>query len=409
VSIVDTDQYFLERSLSKMQVYHGSIQPRPRKNGKTSYQVVIELGRDPLTGERNRLSKTYTTKKEAEYQRTKMLNELNHRTYIGESNTVLKTYMDEWLEVFVKPYISPSTYEKYLSQINNHIYPALGRLKLQNIIASDIQKLYNTLNVKSPVSGKALAPKTIKNIHLNISACLDRAVKDDLIRKNPCKDVILPKRKKSPIKVYDRQETAKLLEVVRDTDMELVVNMLIGLGLRRGELLAVTWNDLDTTNGTLSINKNVIFVKGESIVKEPKAEAGVRVLTVPKILLDLLNKWRKNYIMNKFKHGADFHDTNLIICKPEGSPYHPDTITAKFDKLLKQNGLRHQRLHDLRHLNATLMLASNVSAKIAQQRLGHASYQITMDLYTHVLNDLEQDSADKIDNEINSILSLHNA
>ena len=166
-------------------------------------------------------------------------------------------------------------------------------------------------------------------------------------------------------------------------------------------MLAPEWGDIDHDKGTVTINKNTIFIKGRRIVKEPKTAAGVRTLTVPTILLDMLREWHVKYLMDRIKGGANFQNTNLIIYNPEnGQPFHPDTISQRFGRLLKKSGMRHIRLHDLRHINATMMLGMNISAKVAQKRLGHASYQITMDTYSHVLEDMENDASDKINDEL---------
>jgi len=209
-------------------LHSGHIRARKNKSG-TTHQVIVEFPPDALTGKRNtRVVDRATTKKEAEAILAKTLSDLNANTYIGQSTAVLKPYMQEWLEIYVKPHTTATTHFNYEMQIKNHIFPALGNMRVQDIKSSDLQKLYNRLHTeKSPVSGKTLAPKTIKNIHNNLRACLTRAVKDDIIRRNPADDVILPKARKTEINIYNREETAQLLEAVRDTNMELIVNLLI--------------------------------------------------------------------------------------------------------------------------------------------------------------------------------------
>ena len=123
------------------------------------------------------------------------------------------------------------------------------------------------------------------------------------------------------------------------------------------------YTDVDFDKGTVSITKNAVFVKGERIVKEPKTASGVRTLTVPNYLLDMLREWQVKYLMNRIKGGAKFHNSNLIICNPEdGQPFHPDTISQRFDRLLRKNGMRHIRLHDLRHSYVKPTLKNIISA-----------------------------------------------
>ncbi len=270
----------------------------------------------------------------------------------------------------------------------------------------DIQKFYNNLAEESPLSGKPLAAKTIKNIHMNILGSLGQAVKMDLIKKNPAEHVELPKTQKYQAEVYTQEEVQVLLSSVIDTDMEVAIALLVGLGLRRGEVLALRWQDVDLDRGKVCIKRNMVKVGKEIIFKNPKTETSNREIELPSSLQRLLQAERKRYIANKLRLGTSFEDNDLVVCWDNGECIKPDTLSQKFRRLTKDIGLKDIRLHDLRHTNATLMLEYGVNIKVAQQRLGHASISTTMDIYSHVTEKVEKEAADKLDKGIFEALDI---
>ena len=171
-----------------------------------------------------------------------------------------------------------------------------------------------------------------------------------------------------------------------------------------GELLALTWEKVDFEHSTITIDQNFIHIDSKSIVKAPKTEASIRKIDAPNILMDLLRRERVSYLERKLKHGRDFHDTNLVVCKANGEAVLPDSLTQRFTRFLKRNGLRHLRIHDLRHENASLMLKAGVNPKIAQKRLGHSHYSTTMDTYSHILDGIEKDSVNLLESSLKTII-----
>ena len=381
-----------------MQKATGHIRPRKRKDGQKAFQLIAELPPDPLTGKRQRKYATIIgSKKEAEKALHKLIDELQYGEYIDRSDITVEAWMQEWLELYIKNTISPTTYVSYVDNMNNYIFPTLGKVQLQNLSTSQIQKLINTLSNCSPRSGKPMSPKTVKNIFLNINAAMEKAELLGMIRKNPCKYVVLPKVPRPVGTAYDEEEIQKLLTASKGTDLELPLYIEVCLGLRRGELLALKYSAIDWDNNTLSILESRVTAGNEVIVKSPKTHSGKRDLIVPAHLMKMLHKKHVWYMQQKLLLGGDFTDSDLIICQPNGKPFHPDHFAKKFRKLLKDHGLRKIRFHDLRHTNASLMIASGIDIKVAQQRLGHSDVTTTLNIYSHVLERANREAANTID------------
>ena len=381
-----------------MQTATGHIRPRKRKDGQKAFQLIAELPPDPLTGKRQRKYVTMIgTKKEAEKALQKLIEELQYGEYVDRSDVTLEAWMKEWLELYVRNTISPTTYVSYLDNMNNYIFPALGKIQLQSLTTGQIQKLINTLCEASPRSGKPMAPKTVKNIFLNINAAMEKAELLGMLRKNPCKHVVLPKVPRPVGTAYDEDEIHKLLNVAKGTDLELPLYIEICLGLRRGELLALKYSAIQWETNTISILESRVTAGNEVIVKCPKTQSGKRDLVVPAHLMQMLKAKRLWYLEQKLHFGGDFTDSDLVVCQPNGKPYHPDHFAKKFKRLLKENGLRDILFHDLRHTNASMMIASGIDIKVAQQRLGHSDVTTTLNIYSHVLNHANQAAANTID------------
>ncbi|AOT72808.1 tyrosine-type recombinase/integrase [Geosporobacter ferrireducens] len=378
----------------------GHIRKREYKSG-VSWQIVIENGVDEK-GERKRIYKSVKgTKKEAQKIMTKILNELNNGTYIEPTKTSFGDFLKEWMETYVEPNLSPTTIVGYKANVFGHIVPNLGHIPLQSLNALDIQKFYNKLSQENhSKTNKPLSARTIEHIHANLKSALKQAVKLGVIERNPAEAVTIPKAKDYKATVYDEEEVKKLLKYVKGTKLEIPVVLGVGLGLRRGEVLGLKWSAIDFEGKKIKVQTSLAYVDKKFIFKSPKSTAGERTLVVSDSILETLKKHKKEQGLYRLMLGATYENNDLVCCEEDGRPTIPGTLSHRFNIFLQEHDFKEIRFHDLRHTHASLLLKYGVAAKVASTRLGHSSIGITLDLYSHVYNEVEEEAANRIETGI---------
>ena len=370
----------------------GHIKPRKNLDGSTSYQLVVEADRDTVTGKRNRHYKTVKCgKRQAEGELRKMIAEIEGGGICAPSAMKLEDWMQQWLNTYL-PNIEETTRDGYQEKIDNYIKPNLGHLPLKALTPKVIQGWINGL------MEKGLSPKTIRNAYNNLNASLKKAVILQMIPRNPCEGTELPKLQKYQSQVYNVATIQQALAAADSLSLYLMILLGATLGLRRGEMAALMWEDIDINKETVSIGKNRVHTKGKVIEKAPKSKAGIRTFSVGHDVADALREAKEMY--DDLAEEPGFRNLGYVVCKEDGEPYHPDSITQKWERFVKKHKLPKICLHGLRHSNATALIAAGVSAKVVQHRLGHADVSITLNTYTHVLPEMDDDAANKLNQSL---------
>ncbi|OPY55788.1 MAG: putative prophage phiRv2 integrase [Pelotomaculum sp. PtaU1.Bin035] len=386
----------------------GHIRKKKVKDGHV-WQIIVEAGTG-ADGRRRRIYKNVRgTKADAQKLLAKLLTELDNGTYIEPDKITLGDYLRDWMKTYVEANLSPTTVDSYRINVEKHIIPYIGRVPLQELKPMQLQKLYRSLLESGRADGKGgLSARSVRYVHRNIHEALDHAVRMQLVTRNVAELVTLPKARPYKAKVYGEQELIYLMRAAQGTDMELPISLAVALGLRRGELLGLRWGDVDFDQKCITVNNNLVQTRKGSISKDPKSESSNRTIDLPESLIILLKKHKKIQAEYRLLLGRAYNNGGHVCCKPDGSPYCPGYYSKKFKRFLKEKGFSHIRLHDLRHANATLMLKYGVPAKVASTRLGHSSIAITLDLYSHVLSDMQKEVAEKIDTGIFQKLNAQN-
>jgi integrase len=225
----------------------------------------------------------------------------------------------------------------------------------------------------------------------------DDAVRWNIVARNVCDMIDVPQRAHHEIRPLTIEQAKRLLEAAKGHPLEALFGLALTTGLRRGEILALKWRDIDIEKRTVQIQRIFTRAPGNRYIEaEPKTKKSRRSVKLTARVVDLLNQHRKRQGEAHAQADSQWTDNDLVFCTSIGTPVNPSKLLERFSTLLKKAGLPHMRFHDLRHSAATILLAMNVHPKIVQELLGHHQISMTMDLYSHVLPGLQDDVIDKL-------------
>lgn len=381
----------------------GSIHERINAKDKKVYDVMYRV-LDPKTGKKKqKLKRGFSKKGDAQKFLNKILGQIENNSYVEATKMKLSDFLNEWLEKFVEGKLAANTVRGYKVNINNHVIPSIGGLPLQQLTTRDIQSFYDG-KLKDPdeEDSEGLSAKSIIYIHRNLRKALDYAVKERYIISNPAKDVELPSQEKFTGMVYDQKTMMKLLDAVKDTDMELPIALAGLSGLRRGETAGLLWDEVDFENKTLSVRKQRISGSKGAKRSKVKTSESYRCIRISNTLLEILERHKKRQELIKNLLGNDYKGTEeaFVCCEADGSLVDASNYSKRFSKILEANDLPMIRFHDLRHSWATNMIRLGVPVNTVSKMLGHSNPVIILTVYAHVLNEMQDEAVDKLDADI---------
>jgi len=362
------------------------------KRGKSSYTIVLNMGNDPITGKRKQQWVSVKgSKKEAEKKLAELLHQLDTGSFIQPGKTTLAEYLMRWLADYVKPNLSPRTTEGYEHIVTHYIIPSLGSHVLTRLKPEHLQQFY------SIEMNTGLSAQTVRHHHMVIHKALDNAVEWGIVIRNVADAVRPPKAQRTEMHTWDEHELEQFLGAAESTPYYGLFYLALFTGMRRSELLALRWQDIDFIYSQISVSRGLHVLKGHKIVfSPPKTASGRRTVALSPSASLILSEYREKREAENLLLGKPINDGDLVF-NTLGNPLLPNTITHAWQKLIKRTGLRAIRLHDARHTHASLMLKQGIHPKIVQERLGHSSIQITLDTYSHVTPGLQQAAAQRFD------------
>lgn len=316
---------------------------------------------------------------------------------VSKGEYTVAAWVETWYEIYSKPYIRESTQRFYRAFIDRHVIPMIGSIKLTKPTGRDLQMMYNEVREHGRVregqkeKNPGMSDSYVNGLHRLMHNCLGRAVKERLIPRNPTDDCIAPKIQRKEMKMLKPEELGTYLKAAEELGVLPMFFLELCTGLRKGELTALLWEDLDIEHKVLTVNKQALAVKGGGIkVTPPKTETSIRQIAISQEALEHLLAEHKKHPGNPY----------MFPSPRTGGMYHPDSIVNLHKKILKRAGLEPIRLHDLRHTFATLALQNGVDIKTVSWMLGHYDAGFTLRTYTHATVAMQEQAAETMGNLI---------
>lgn len=402
-----------------------------RKRGN-SYQITVSNGRR-IDGSQIVETATFTpdpkrTEKQNQKALEKFVFEFEEKVKSGKfldgEKITFQAFSDTWLSDYALQHLEPTTIDIYKKLLRVHIIPAIGNLKLARIQPSHLNRLYNVM-LQERKDGKlgGYSPTTIKRVHTLISSILNTAVKWNVVLENPCERVSPPKqtRDADSIQFFTLEQTGVFLAAVDAalaagrirTQHKIFFHLALFCGLRRGELVALTWSDFDFNRCTVSITKSTGLVDGKPFTKAPKNKTSVRTVSVPESVMLLVRNYQREQYRLRLSLGSYWKGSNYVFIQADGKQMYPSTPYSVFKDVIHVHNqmasdaeqLPDIPLHGLRHTSATLLISQNVDIRTVSGRLGHAQTSTTMNIYSHQLQSMDEKAAGTLETLLNPVKS----
>ncbi len=416
-----------------------------------SYRITVSNGYD-TSGKKLREKATFTpdptmTPKQQQKALDKFVFEFEEKVkngnYLKGEKITLKDFTGKWIKEYAEQQLEKTTLTHYNEVLNHKILPALGHIKLSKLQPLHLQSLYNNLledGVRRDGKTGGYSPATIKKCHVVLSSILSTAVHWQLIESNPCDRVSPPKNKNitgnvkhftleqaetflqaldmeyvTTYQAHDRiDDTGKKYHVEAYTEnrkmsiqLKVLFNIALFGGLRRGELLALTWDDVDFDRNAISISKSTGYTGKETYIKTPKNKSSIREIKLPGTVMDMIRQHKKKQQELRLSLGDQWQGENYLFIQWNGrqmniaTPYHAfKDIVIKYNATVTDTAQKLPDIpfHGLRHTSATLLISENVDIRTVSARLGHAQTSTTMNIYAHSLKELDEKAANTLGN-----------
>ena len=369
----------------------GSIRQRPDGLWEGRYT----LGADPGTGKQRRKSVYAPTQAECRKKLREATEAVANGTYFEPAKITVAEWFNLWLAEYLGS-VKHATAISYGQHVKNHVLPNIGAVKLADLRAPMIQRIYNNLQ------RQGISPKTIKNLHGCIHKALEVAVRNEYIARNPADVCTLPRIEKSEIQPLDAPDIKKLLEALNGHKHEVLIKTAMFTGMRIGELIGLTWDCVDFENGVICVKKQLLRprVKGEGYTYGTLKNDKPRTITPANAVMDMLRAHKRRQAQQRLLAGSAWDDggfPGLVFTNELGGHLCHNHISKQLDKALEAAGIPKHRFHDLRHTYAVNSLRAGDDIKTVQENLGHHTAAFTLDMYAHSTETMKRESAKRMD------------
>ena len=360
-----------------------------------SWSYVIRVP-DPITGKtKPAWFGGFDTAINAKLARDKARVAVGQRDYIAPTKLTVGEYLTAWIDAHARK-IKPTTLNRYRELIKDYLVPRLGSIKLQELKPLHIEQFYNSMAEQVGVAGRHLAPRTARQAGAILKTALKQAVEvENLITINPATRVKLPKSNSITPTPFNFSELKQFLEIARSHRLYFYFRLSAFTGARRGELLALKWADFD--GKTINLTKNRTSI-GNEVIEQNTTKGGSngqRRVPLDNETIEQFKEHRRRQLSERMALGEYWQDTGYVFTQENGLPLYTSTVSDLYRKLIKKAGLRHNRLHDLRHAHATELLRLGEPLHVVANRLGHRDAMVTATIYAHVSSEQAETASER--------------
>jgi len=311
---------------------------------------------------------------------------------IDSGKITVRDYLEKWLNSSVKPSVKVRTYEGYESIVRVRVLPHLGRKAIGRVTSLDLQSMYTEL------AESGLSARSVQHTHRVLHLAFTQAMRWSMLTRNPCDGVTPPQAQRPKLQVLTQEQVATLLDVTREHPNHALFVLAVTTGMRIGELLGLTWADIDLDGKKLMVRQSLQRQNEAGLVfVEPKTSRSRRTIMLSQRAVSALRHHRARKNEQRLLTGSEWQDLGLVFSNATGGAPDPGWQRQVFQEELKRAGLPRLRFHDLRHTAATLLLSQGVHPKVVSEMLGHATITLTLDTYSHLVPVMHAQAADAMD------------
>ena len=355
--------------------------------------AAVDLG--CRNGRRHRKVVYGKTRREAREKLVQVQTALGSGIAVDKDRQAVEQFLGVWLDEVCRPNLGLKTVRTYETVVRVHLVPHIGRIRLSKLAAQDVQVMLNA------VSASGRAPRTVQMIRAVLRQALAWAVRWGLVSRNVAVMVEPPRTTRHERRPLTPAEARPFVEAIRGDRLEALLLLALATGMRQGEILGLQWSEVDLQIGQPRVTKSLARVAGARLV-DPKTERSRRLLALSPSIVTAIRAHRTIQIQGRLLAGSRWVDSGLVFTTSIGTPLDGPTVTRRLHRILAAAELPQITFHDLRHSCASLMLAQGVAPRVVMETLGHSDIRLTMNVYTHVAAELQQDAAARMERLLGS-------
>jgi integrase len=358
------------------------------KKVNNKYEFRLSLGRDEQGKRRQVFRGGFKKKADAEAEMVRILQEYNEGTYLEPSKQPFSDFMKKWFDLSYRKSVEETTANAIWYTVQNHLIPYFKNIPISHVSPRLIDQFY------TDKLDHGFSPKYIREFHNLLNRAFSQAIKWSFLKENPVSKATPPKIKSKEVHPWTQEQAEKFLDLVKFTENEAFYIIAIFTGMRRGEILGLKWEDIDFDQGKIHVVRSLSRIRGKGLIlKDVKTRKSKRQVSISPFVIEKLKKHLRQQKSLTKRLSEAYQNNGLVFTTFNGNPKDPNNVLREFNRYIKQANVPKISIHDLRHLHATLMLKFGENPKVVSERLGHSRVGITLDIYSHVTSDLQNEAA----------------